>query len=88
MDKVAEAIYKTLGYTPSPSQQELHDSKARFKFIGAGSRFGKSLCGAMDVLPDILKPKTRGWIVGPSYDQPSKEFRYIYDALVGKLRGS
>jgi len=85
MDKVAAALYKTLGYVPSPPQQEFHDTPARFKFIGAGSRFGKSLCGAMDVLPDILKPNTRGWIVGPSYEQPSKEFRYIYDALVNKL---
>ncbi len=85
MDKVAAAIYKTIGYDPSPSQLELHESPSRFKFIGAGARFGKSLCGAMDVIPDILKPGTRGWIVGPSYDQPSKEFRYIYDAIVAKL---
>jgi len=85
MDKVKEALYKTLKYVPSPSQRELHESNARFKFIGAGARFGKSLCGAYDVLPDILKEGTRGWIVGPSYDQPSKEFRYIFDAIVNKL---
>ena len=85
MDKVAEALFKTLGYVPSPSQREFHESDARFKFIGAGARFGKSLCGSMDVLADILKPNTRGLIVGPSYDQPSKEFRYIYDSLVNKL---
>lgn len=39
----------------------------------------------MDVLVDILKPNTRGWITGPSYDLASKEFRYIYEALVIKL---
>lgn len=72
MDKVAAAIYKTLGYVPSPSQLEFHESNARFKFIGAGSRFGKSLCGAMDVIPEILKPNTRGWIVGPCVDESTE----------------
>ena len=85
MDKVQKAVYDTIGYIPSPFQLEFHETPARFKFIGAGSRFGKSLCGSMDVLPDILKPNTRGWLVGPSYEQPSKEFRYLYDALVVKM---
>ena len=85
MDKVQEAIFKSIGYNPSPVQIEFHESPARFKFLGAGARFGKSLCGSMDVITDILKPNTRGWICGPSYDQPSKEFRYIYEAIVQKL---
>jgi len=85
MDKVKAAIFKTIEYNPSPVQIEFHESEHRFKFLGAGSRFGKSLCGSRDVLTDILKEGTRGWIVGPSYDQPSKEFRYIHDALINKL---
>jgi hypothetical protein len=91
-------LYKKIGYwgkvkdefgkefsSPWPSQREGHESRARFKSLFAGSRYGKSKWGAMEVLPDILAEKTRGWIVGPTYEQPSKEFRYIYEALVMNL---
>lgn len=98
MDKVKEAIFRSIGYwggvydsdgkphlSPWPAQREMHESGARFKALFAGSRYGKSKSGAMDVLPDVLKANTRGWIVGPTYEQPSKEFRYIYEALVVNL---
>ncbi len=98
MDKAKEAIFRRIGYwgkvvdsegkefeSPWPTQREFHESNARFKSIFAGSRYGKSKCGASEVLPDILKEGTRGWIVGPKYEQPSKEFRYIYENIVIKM---
>jgi hypothetical protein len=85
VDKLRTAIYKSLGYEPFPTQLEMHESTARFKALFAGARYGKSLSAAREVEPDILKPNTRGWIVGPNYDQPSKEFRYIYADIVIKL---
>ncbi|HEY6020118.1 MAG TPA: terminase family protein [Candidatus Paceibacterota bacterium] len=98
MDKIKEAILRAVGHigvvkdvdgvehqSPWPTQLEAHESKARFKAIFAGSRYGKSKWGAAEVLEDIMKPNTRGWIVGPKYEQPSKEFRYIYDNMVVKL---
>lgn len=85
MDKVREALYSALGYKPWPSQGEGHESSARFKYLGAGSRYGKSLWGCRDALPDILKENTMTWIVGPTYEQPSKEFKYVYADLVMKL---
>lgn len=98
MEKAKEALYRSIGYfgtvvdefgvvhdSPWPSQREGHESKARFKAVFAGARYGKSKWGAMEVFPDIMTSGTRGWIVGPTYEQPSKEFRYIYDALVTRL---
>jgi len=85
MDKFRRGLYKSLEYAPWPTQREFHTSEARFKSLFAGSRYGKSLCAAREVEPDILKANTRGWIVGPTYEQPSKEFRYIYNDLVIKL---
>uniref|UniRef100_A0A6M3KZN9 Putative terminase n=1 Tax=viral metagenome TaxID=1070528 RepID=A0A6M3KZN9_9ZZZZ len=82
---IREKLFGALGYKPWPTQQEFHDSRARFKSLFAGARYGKSKCGAMDVLPDVIKPNTRGWIVGPKYEQASKEFRYIYEELVVKM---
>lgn len=72
MDKVQAAIFKTLGYEPWASQLEFHESGARFKFLAAGSRYGKSFSGAMEVLTDILKPNTRGWICGPCVDDKTE----------------
>ena len=85
MDKIKRGLFKAIGYDPWPTQYEFHNSKARFKALFAGSRYGKSLCAAREVELDILKDNTRGWIVGPTYEQPSKEFRYIYNDLVIKL---
>ena len=85
MNEIRDAIFKTCNYEPWPSQLEFHNSDARFKALFAGSRYGKSFSGAMEVLEDIMKPNTRGWIVGPRYEQPSKEFRYIYDSMVVKM---
>ncbi len=98
MDQVQETIFRAIGYlgkvtdengiehdSPWPAQVEFHDSNARFKSLFAGSRYGKSRSGANDVLPDIMKKGTRGWIVGPTYEQPSKEFRYVYENLVIRL---
>jgi hypothetical protein len=62
-------------------QDRVNGSNARFKIIRAARRIGKSFMAAKDVLPDILMPNTRGWIVGPSYELAEKEFRYILDFL-------
>jgi hypothetical protein len=98
MDKAKEALYRSIGYfgevvgddglvysSPWPNQLEGHRSKCRFKALFAGARYGKSKWGAMEVFPEVMTSGTRGWIVGPTYEQPSKEFRYLYEALVIKL---
>jgi hypothetical protein len=98
MDEKVKALCRAIGYfgevkdrlgvvhkSPWPTQIEGHESRSRFKALFAGARYGKSKWGAYDVLPDVCEAGTRGWIVGPSYEQPSKEFRYIYEALVQKL---
>jgi len=85
VDKFRERLYSKLGYKPFPSQVEGHESGARYKSLFAGSRYGKSLWASKEVLPDIMQAKTRGWIVGPNYEQPSKEFRYIHEDICIKL---
>ena len=49
-------------------------------------RFGKSRMAAAEVEPKIMEPGTRGWIVGPEYKVGEKEFRYIWDDLVIKMK--
>lgn len=76
-----EALQTGIGYKPHAGQKHVHDSNARFKTIRSGRRWGKSLVAAMDVMPLICTPGSRGWIVAPSYSLGEKEWRYIWDAL-------
>lgn len=76
-------LYEMLEYkVHHETVRRFHDSDARIKVCCAPARTTKSFCSAHDVLPDILSPGTRGWIVGPNYSLAEKEFRYIHEALV------
>jgi len=77
-----EKYFKTINYEPHPEQRRFHDSKARFRICCCGRRFGKSTMAARDLEPYLFIPKTRYWIVGPTYDLGEKEFRVIWDDLM------
>jgi hypothetical protein len=77
--------FKSINYEPHPEQIKFHNSKARFRIACCGRRFGKSTMAARDLEPYLFVPKTRYWIVGPTYDLGEKEFRVIWDDLmIGK----
>src|SRR5687768_2237172 len=75
-------FFETIGYDPHAKQRLYHRSKARFKVPVCGRRFGKSTMAARDLEPELLLPKRRYWIVGPTYDLAEKEFRVIWDDLI------
>ncbi len=85
MDSVKQKLFEKLDWHPWPTQREGHERTERFKSIFAGARYGKSRWAAMEVLPDILKEGSRGWIVAPTYSLASKEFAYIHEMLCMKL---
>lgn len=68
-------------YRPHDGQAQFHASHRRFKVLVAGARFGKSVAAAKDVLPEVLRGATRGWVVGPTYALARPE----YEALVRDL---
>jgi len=70
-----------LGIASNPFQDRVLASDSRFKLIRAARRVGKSFTAAKAVMPYVLTPNTRGWIVGPTYELAEKEFRYIVDIL-------
>lgn len=76
------ALYAKIGYEPHDKQWLFHNSEARFRVPVCGRRFGKSTMAARDCLPQLLLPKQRGWIIGPTYDLAEKEFRVIWDDLI------
>lgn len=79
--------YDLVGYTPHDGQRDLHLTRARFRVVSNGRRWGKTIFGAREIEPHAFtashitgKPQT-GWIVGPQYADAEKEFRVIYDSL-------
>lgn len=76
------AWFEKIGYKPHPGQWEYHNSEARFRVPCCGRRFGKSQMAAADKEPSLLLPGTFGWIVGPTYELGSKEFKYIWMDLM------
>lgn len=74
--------FQKIHYEPHPEQWKFHNSQARFRVCCCGRRFGKSTMAARDLEPHLFIPKTRYWIVGPTYDLGEKEFRVIWDDLM------
>ena len=59
---------KTIPYRPHPAQKEFHQSKARFRTLICGRRWGKSLAAANEaIMAGLRKPNAHIWLVAPSY---------------------
>jgi len=75
-------LWEKIDYMPhSSSQQQFHDSTARFRAPVCGRRFGKSTMAAVDLVEALFIPDSWYWIVGPDYSLGEKEFRITYDAF-------
>ena len=81
-----EKFWNLIGYEPTPNQQKIHTSNARFRVNIQGRRSGKSFSAAKEVEPWILTPNTRGWIVAPTYELCDKIARIIKEDLLLKLQ--
>lgn len=75
LDKAA--LFRQLGYRPHPGQWRVHRSKAKRRVLACGSRWGKSLCAAMEAIAAALEPRKRsmGWVVAPTLELSEKVFR-------------
>src|SRR5262245_29139806 len=74
-----DALFAQLGYEPHEGQQLVHRSKAKRRVLACGSRWGKSICAAMEAVAAAMEPRKRsmGWVVAPTLDLSDKVFREI-----------
>jgi hypothetical protein len=75
-----------LGYHPTPQQLAVHNSKSRWRVCLMGRRSGKSFMAAHEILPWLLTPRTRGWIVGPNYSLANKIAREVKRVVMTELK--
>ena len=79
-------LWKILGYSPSESQLAVHNSKARFRVNIQGRRSGKSYSAAKEILPYLLSPGNRIWVVAPTLDLADKIVREVKLDVITKLK--
>lgn len=73
-------------YTPHPAQKKFHNSKARFRILAAGRRFGKSQAASNEAIKfAVKKPKSIVWITAPVYAQAMISWRMIKNFLPYEL---
>ena len=75
-----------MGYHPTPHQRRIHNSKKRFRVANLGRRSGKSYLAAHEIIPWLLTPNTRGWIVAPSYNLGQKVAREVKRIVLRELK--
>lgn len=88
-----EGVWDAIGYEPHEGQQVIHASTARHRVASCGRRFGKSVLGGNELVPEALYTYTFAdrlreqgkrrefWIVGPEYSDSEKEFRQVWNRL-------
>lgn len=86
-------VLDQIGFEPHPGQLKVMESTARNRLASCGRRFGKSVIGGMELVPEAFVTRTMQsqlremgkrrefWIVGPEYSDAEKEFRVVYDQL-------
>jgi hypothetical protein len=67
-----------MNYKPTYKQEIFHDSKARFRVVCAGRRYGKSISACAEAFKlSVMKPKQRTWVIAPTFKLSEENFRIL-----------
>jgi len=73
-------------YSPHEGQLKFHNSKARYKILVTGRRWGKTIAGTNEVIKQCCeKAGAIWWVVAPIYSQTQKCWRTIMQYLPKEL---
>ena len=77
------ALFEHIGYQPHAGQVAVHRSKAKFRVLACGVRWGKSTAASMEALAAMMEPRddSIGWIVGGTYDISKRVFQRVVDTM-------
>lgn len=68
------------------TQLQVVNSKARYKVLACGRRWGKSMLCSLIAAAVFMQPGRRIWIVAPDYSLTEKVFRELYHIFVTQLK--
>jgi hypothetical protein len=76
--------FEFTNYQPHNGQARIHYPTKRARFIVAvcGRRWGKSVCASKEIEATLNCPKTRSWVVAPTYQTAEKVFREVWHTIV------
>ncbi len=75
-----------LNYKPHEKQKLFHKSKARWRILDCGRRWGKTQCAVAEGIKlSFIKPKQRGWIVAPTFPLSQEDYRVLKEILPNEL---
>ena len=82
------AFFRDLKYVPHEGQAKVHESRARYRVVACGVRWGKTVCAAMEGLAAAMAPAKQsvGWVVAPTYDLADRVFQRIQLIATEHLR--
>ena len=71
-------------YVPHNGQNSLHfpEKSARFIVAICGRRWGKSVAASKEIEVMLNIPKTRSWVVAPTYQTAEKVFREVWHSII------
>ena len=86
--EMEEVITVQIDYTPHPAQQLFHDSKARFRVLCCGARFGKDRASTMEGIKYFLEclnedrdssmvPSVYWWIIAPTEKMAKQNWKEL-----------
>lgn len=86
LDKAA--LFESLGYQPHAGQIPIHRSKARFRVVSCGVRFGKTTAAAYECIAELMAPRpdSIGWVVAPTYDLSERTYGRVLSVVRKRLK--
>ena len=73
-------------YSPHKGQLAFHRSRARFKIMTCGRRWGKTLAAGNDMVEKVCEvPRSLGWWVTPTYKIGNRGWKLLSRALAGVI---
>ncbi len=82
LDKAA--IFRAIGSTPHAGQMPGHRSRARFRVVCCGTRFGKTTLAVAEAVAALLTPRKHsiGWTIAPTLDLA----RLVFDRVAAEFQ--
>ena len=70
-------MHHEINYKPHKKQELFHNSKARWRILNCGRRWGKTQCAIGEGLRLSVKPNQRGWVIAPTFPLSQEDWRTL-----------